>query len=456
MASQNLLTTFGKVIQTEVFYYYPNITYPGNQNVNLYSMYCFLGKVDPWPDDLNPPKPKQDQKSIKDTYKNMFALKRITSNDISPVIIRRDWVQGITYDFYQDTVDMFETDENGILIKNFYIKNSFDQVFKCLWNNNNQPSTIEPYFQPGTYNSNNIFQGADGYKWKFMFSVDQGLKNLFMDDSWIPLPVGVFAPGAEVENLSSGDIEVINVTNGGQGYDPANAAIIVTVTGDGTGATGTAVVNTASGMITDVIVTNVGEDYTFANVSITSTSGSGATAIAPISPVGGHGSDPTSELNAVYNMVVCEFNASENGYIPTDIEYYQVGLLINPSDLTTNPYPAKNDIYALSSNMVVAPGFGDYVFDETVYQGNVNSPTFTATVLSFNASINTLYLINITGTPNLNSPVYSSVSGTTRTLLNYNTPNYIPYSGYIGYIENRSGIQRSDDGIEQFKFVLGY
>jgi hypothetical protein len=30
------------------------------------------------------------------------------------------------------------------------------------------------------------------------------------------------------------------------------------------------------------------------------------------------------------------------------------------------------------------------------------------------------------------------------------------FSGYISYIQNRSAVQGSADGIEQFKFVLGY
>jgi hypothetical protein len=29
-------------------------------------------------------------------------------------------------------------------------------------------------------------------------------------------------------------------------------------------------------------------------------------------------------------------------------------------------------------------------------------------------------------------------------------------SGYMAFIENRTGITRSEDGIEQFKIVLGY
>lgn len=459
MANVNLLTHQAKVIQSELMYYYPTLRSPANNSIYLASIYCFLGKVDPWTDNNNPPAPTQDQKSIKNIFKNMFVIKQIFSNGISPVINRIDWTANTVYDYYQDTVDMFATDNNNNPIYTFYVKNRYDQVFKCLWNNNSSPSnpqysTVEPFFQPGTYGTNGIFQSTDGYKWKYMFTVDSGLKVSFMDDFWIPLAPGAYAPGAENPAIGAGDVEVINVTNGGSGYDPANAAITVTVTGDGTGATGTAVVS--GGILTDIVVTNTGSNYTYANVSITSTIGSGATAIAPVSPIGGHGADLTSELGAVYNMLVCEFNGSENGNIPTNISYDQIGLLIDPSDYVSNPNPSTGTIYPLSTNISVASGFGAFTFDEKVYQGSYNNQTFSGTVLTFDQVNNVLYLINTSGTINTNAPIYGVTSTTTRTVLNYSTPNIVPYSGYITYVENRSPVQRSSDGIEQFKFVLGY
>lgn len=460
MANQNLLTNLSKVIQSEITYYYPTLTYPLNPNINLYTIYCFLSKAGPWPDDNNPPNPTQDSKSLKNIFKNMFVMKQINSNGISPIIPRVDWVSGTTYDYYQDDIDMIAKDSNGDNLYSFYVLNRYDQVFKCLWNNNNNPSILEPYFEPGTYGSNNIFQGSDGYKWKYMFTVDFGLKSTFMDENWIPLPIGIYAIGAENEFISCGDIEVINVTNGGSGYDPANSAITITITGDGYGANASPVVNTSTGMITDIVVTNVGANYTYANVDISSTAGSGATAIAPISPIGGHGSDPTSELGAIYNMFVCEFDGTENGVIPgninDNIQYHQIGLLINPSDIVSNPNPAAGTIYQLTTNFVVAPGFGSFLFDEMVYQGDVNNPSFYGTVLHFDDITNVLYIINTTGTPTTSASVIGKTSGTTRTMMTYSNPNVVPYSGYITYVENRSSIQRSIDGIEQFKFVLGY
>ena len=368
--------------------------------------------------------------------------KKITVNDISPVIERIDWSANTIYSFYRDDVNMLETDENGFLVNKFYVKNRYDQVFKCLWNNNDSESTIEPKFEPGTYGVNNIYQGSDGYKWKYIYTVDVGNKVRFMDSSWIPVPAGDLIISSRQNSAGAGDIEVINVTNGGSGYDPANATVTVTVTGDGSGATGTAVVT--SGSVTDVIVTNTGGNYTYANVAITSSLGSNATAICPVSPIAGHGSDPISELGCSHVMLTAQFNGTEGGNIPVDIDFHQVGLLVNPSTAESYPKTANGSVYKASTDLVLAQGFGLYTQDEYVYQGSsLETATFKATVLSFDAVNNILKLINTTGTPVTNAPVFGNTSQTVRTLLTVSNPSYSIFSGYIAFVENRSGSQIS-------------
>ena len=466
MANQNILTTLYKTTQTQQDFYTPASVLPGS-NQKIESIYCFLSRVDPWSSETDPPAPTQDTKYLKTVYANMFVAKQITSNNIALVLQRIDWSVNTVYQYYQDNIDMFAVDVNGFLINNFYIRNRYNQVFKCLWNNNGGASTYEPFFQPGTYGTNNIYQNADGYKWKYMYTIDQGSKKIFMDSAWMPVPIdavqGQLYSGQTLDPTRNsagwGDIEVINVTNGGSGYDPANNIITVSVTGDGTGATGSAVV--ANGAITDIVVTNPGTNYTYANVIISSSAGSSATAIAPISPVGGHGYDVPSELGCTHTMFVCEFNGNEavNGVpmIPTDIDYRQIGLVYNPLAHSTYPYFANAAIYSATTQFTVAPGFGAFISDETIYQGtSLSTATFKATVLSFNTSTNVIYLINTNGTPTLNQPVFGNSSSTVRTLLATSSPDFINFSGYIAYIENRSGVQRSPDGIEQFKFVLGY
>jgi len=464
MAYQTKLVYGSKVGLVEQLYYSPVAQIPQQPGIPLSSIYCLLAKNDPWDDENNPPVPTQDQAYIKQFLKRTFVAKFIPSSNISPVIQRINWTIGTVYAAYDDKIDMFAVDSNGNLINQFYVINQYDQVFKCLGNNNNSPtgSLLQPFFQPGTFNTNNIFQSYDGYKWKYMFTVDLGSKVTFMDSNWIPVPVGLNTPNPLYDNRTNatpaagvGSIDVINVTNGGSNYDPANAVITVTVTGDGYGATGTVVV--ANGAITDITVTSAGSNYTFANVAITSSIGSGATATSPTSPIGGHGFDPVSELGVSHAMLTCEFTGSESGDVPTDITYHQVGIIINPTAYSLGGVPANGSIYKTTTDLVVAPGFGSYITDELVYQGaSVDNPSFLATVLSFDATNNVVKLINTIGIPANNASLFGNTTKTTRTVLSSSTPDFVTLSGYVSYIENRTGIQRSADGIEQFKIVLGY
>ena len=464
MANQNLLTYGFNASQIKQDYYSPSLVLSGSTNPTE-SIYCFLSQVLPWADDNNPDVPEQTQRYLKTVYKSMFVAKHITSNNITPVAQRFDWTSGEIYDYYRDDIDMFEKDSSGLLVKIFYVKNRYDQVFKCLDNNNEAESTDEPFFQPGTYNTNNVFtSGVDGYKWKYIYTIDVGNKVKFMDSTWIPVPVGSKTPNATT-TAGTGSIDAIILTNGGVNYEPSNTTI--TITGDGSGAT--ANISMSSGVITDINIFNPGSNYTYANVSITSanTQASNAAAFAPVSPVGGHGYDPVSELGCNHIMYTVEFNSTErlNGvdYIPIDIDYRQVGLLINPMASDTYPAFANGSIYDLSTQITVASGFGAYTPDETVVQIDINPNNttygqviFTGTVLSFNTSTNVIKLINTSGTVTTSASIQGQTSGTTRTLLASTTPKFMKFSGYIAYIQNRSAVQRSSDGIEQFKFVLGY
>jgi hypothetical protein len=136
MANKNLLTYGAKVSNVELVTYTPVAVRAPYYDTPSATLYSFLSKVVPWEDDNNPPQPTQDQKSIKKIFKNIFAVKKLTTNDISPVIPRVDWTSGVVYDYYSDDVDIFEKDTNGNNVYNYYVKNRYDQVFKCLWNGN--------------------------------------------------------------------------------------------------------------------------------------------------------------------------------------------------------------------------------------------------------------------------------------------------------------------------------
>lgn len=101
----------------------------------------------------------------------------------------------------------------------YYVLTDEFNVYKCLDNNNNAKSTSKPY---GT--NPEAITLADGYVWKFLYSIPISLRNKFTTDEWIPAVTALRS-----QFYSNGDIQAINIVNSGTGYTYANATII----GDG-------------------------------------------------------------------------------------------------------------------------------------------------------------------------------------------------------------------------------
>lgn len=111
----------------------------------------------------------------------------------------------------------------------------------------------------------------------------------------------------------------------------------VTIRGDGQGALAYSEVN-ASGQIANVDIISVGSQYSEAEIIITANSihGSGATANAIISPIGGHGKDAIRELGADKVLLNVQFegslgvSANGNGYIPANTDFRSISILKDP------------------------------------------------------------------------------------------------------------------------------
>lgn len=449
-----LLTPYSSLYEVEQYYFSPlsPTTLQSIQN----SLYAFVGKVDSWEDDEAPPAPQQNQAYVKQTFKNMFGAKMVTAKNISPVVPRIDWTTGTVYDVYRDTTDMFTYDTAGIITKRFYVRNSLDQIFKCLWNKNGAPSTVEPVLSPGTTNASVPLNLSDGYKWIYIATIEKGLKENFFDDNWMPVPIGTNTPNPLV-TAGFGSIDAINVVNGGSGFSDGTATTIVTVSGDGDGNVSAYAVVTGN-TIQDIVITNPGSGYTYASVNVAPQvgyTGSGANTYAVISPIGGNSYDPLSELGCNHVIVSFELNDGENGAIATDVQFRQVGLLVNPvlQDGSTPTAAAYNTAYQGYTSF----GLGNFQSGEIVYQGlSLATATYTGVVSTFDTKNNIVSIINTVGTPSLGAPILGNTSGTSRVLLQYIKPDFVPGSGYMVYVENRTPIQRSENGNEQFRLVLRF
>ena len=425
-----------------------------NNYLNAGDTYVFLGKVDQWPDDNNPPLPSQSQSYIKQTFKNIFAVKKLSAANVAAVVPRIDWVTGTVYDEYSDQVDNFTT-SNGIVTKRFYARNKYDQIFKCLFNNYGAPSVDEPYIAPGNTNTERAFITDDGYKWIYITTIDKGQKQKFFDDNWMPISINDVAPQSN-STYGFGSVDAINIINAGSNYANGFTTTTVTITGDGTGATATA--NVSNNKITTVTITNSGNNYSYANVAINAISpytGSGANGVVVLSPISGNNYDPASELGCNHLMYSVEFNSSENGEVPTNVNFRQVGLL-NYCVLTNGSTPELMT-YNTSDSLTVSFGIGLFESGESIYQGtSYSTAPFKGVVCSFDSSNNILSLINTVGTPALGSAIIGVNSGSSRVLLDYSPTTFDVGSGYMSYIENRSPIQRSPSDNEQVRIIVGF
>jgi hypothetical protein len=86
MANKSLITNGAKISQVEQVYYSPVAVVPPNVTVPLGTMYCFLAKVDAWPNNSNPPVPTQDVKSLKTIFKKKvmtFVINCISEQSIT-------------------------------------------------------------------------------------------------------------------------------------------------------------------------------------------------------------------------------------------------------------------------------------------------------------------------------------------------------------------------------------
>ena len=180
--------------------------------------YIFIGDHMPWANDSIANTIIDTVATEKSLWNNMIAAKKITGNDVQLVTERVDWVANTVYQQYDDTIEL-----DDLLYANnvtgreaMYAMNSEGNVYKCLFNNNNSPSTIEPLGQ-NLNNAGNILT-ADKYLWKYMYNVLAN--NKFLSNTWIPIPIMVSTVeyGASALTTIDGELTTIAMKNVGSGY----------------------------------------------------------------------------------------------------------------------------------------------------------------------------------------------------------------------------------------------
>ena len=352
-------------------------------------MYLFIAGTLPWADDNSPPTPVDCEQDIATAYRNMLSLKNIPASDVSLVIPRNTWVVGTIYSQYDNTVDLFDPSSPN---PPFYVTNGSLQVYKCLNNNGGNPSTVQP---SGT--STSVVTGADGYQWKYMYTVNSADVVSFVTTNWIPVSTLTVNDGssqwAVQQAAVPGTIDRINVITAGTQYTQVPT---ITITGDGTGAT--AIATISGGNVTGITVTATGSGYTYANIAITNggVASNGATATATISPFGGHGADPVTELGGFWVMIDVQFVYDENGNFTVTNDYRTIGMLANPILNDGSNGPAINTDYDQAVRLTFGSISGTVFNGDEVVSGSTSGAT--GVVLDWTPGTSTLRLVQTVGT----------------------------------------------------------
>lgn len=398
--------------------------------------------------------------SVGNTISLNAESKQVIGVNSTHLIVNTVFSNGVT-----DEIVVRIDDTYPFFANNFYCRNSKDQVFKCLFNVSGVNSQIEPTIDiDGQLPENPYILTSDGYKWKYLYTIPYGLKQKFFTNNWMP----VVSDNSVLAGSVNGQIDIIRIEDGGSGYflnngesGNSNSLSIITVTGDGSGASVTAKIQ--SGIITDLNVINGGSGYTYANVTISDSNqlanGNSAVLFAEISPPGGHGSNPVKELGCYSVMTVVSFEGTEGDTVPVGSSSYpfdfrQISLLRDP--LLANGDFATESVYRTTVKLgVTSTGGSNYINDEVVYIGtSLEEATMTGIVVSWDSTANELFVNNVRGTPTVGATIIGSTA--TAAILGIEEPDIELFTGDILYIENRAKIVRDVDQTEQIRLVLSF
>lgn len=286
-----------------------------------------------------------------------------------------------------------------------------------------------------------------------------------IEDEWCPVQIRQLASetGDELGEFkyaygiakfdNNGQLENLRITDPGAGYSLGEAKVVQS------SAIGYGELS-ANGNITKIKMDYYGENFSYASViPITDKLDNPSTnaSLTPIiSPALGHGSNPGAELvalNLLFNVRLAYEEVGGDFSVQND--FRSVGLIENieqqnadgtnirlASDSTLS---GKTDLYLdndvdfnLDSEIVgLSSGAKGRIID--IIEGNI-----VRIIRDIESSNTTPFLVN--------EAVRSS--GVTAKIASISQPEYVPYSGDVLFINNRSPVARSDDQIETINFVL--
>jgi len=431
--------------------------------------------------DTAPLTPADNRNAQSFPFDDLLAAKRITASDVTFAVPRRNWTTGTVYDIYRHDygeritgTTTAQTSNSGVSTlfdASFYVLTTARNVYKCLDNNGNSASTVEP-----TGTATTVLTTGDGYKWKFMYTLSASQQANFLSTDFMAVATDSTVSSAAVD----GAIDIVKIKSAGTGG--ANGTHTgIAIRGDGSN--GQVSVTVAGGVVTAVTVTNAGTGYTFGTISNAQIVAAGATGLSGaeldviIPPKGGHGKNAIEELGGFFVMLNTSLEGTESGNsgdVTVANDFRKISLIRDPNASGS----AATATTLRGTKAINLTGVsGSYVVDEKITQATTGA---VGKVVEWDSSNNILYYIQTrhtndgidsdgnltafsgtnvvtgaggaTGTPTTSTSTINNVSFTSG----YSASEIDADSGDILYIENRAPITRAADQTENIKLVIEF
>jgi hypothetical protein len=419
------------------------------------------------------------------TFDDLLAAKKIASSDVSFVIPRRNWTTSTVYDYYRHdygnrvtgstSVQTANSGATSLLDSTFYVMSSTYNVYKVLDNNSNAASTTEP-----TGTSTAVLTTADGYKWKYMYTLSATQQSNFLSTDFMAVETNSTVSAAAVD----GAVRIVKIKSAGTGGTNGTHTGIA-IRGDGS--SGTVSVTVSGGVITAVTVTNVGSGYTFAYIRNADIVTAGATGLTGseldviIEPKGGHGFNAVKELGGFYVMLNTNFEGSESsntGDFTVTNDFRRIALIRDP--FSGGVAASASTLRATKAiRFAASPAPGTFTVDEEINQATTGA---VGKVVEYDATNRILHYVqtrfndegidsngNLTAFSGANvvTGQTSTATGTPSSTGSETADNITFTSGYAAseidadkgdviYIENRSPITRASDQTENVKLIIEF
>jgi hypothetical protein len=428
------------------------------QNANDSNEYYIgIGRPIEYSSDDTPISPNRTRYEEREARNNLLAIKKISSNSF--VIPRYNWTSGTVYTSWDDNVV-------GIPSNSFYVLTEDQEVYICLQQGKtaggtSTPSTVKPSYSAANVAQYEAFETADGYRWKFMYSISATRAAAFLTTSYMPTQQIPFdSNGLDTFELQQLDIQkraiggrIIGFTkvSGGTGF---NTVPNVNITGNGSGAKATATIS--GGAVVKIEMNDesasLGSGYDYASVTISGGGGVGASFRPIITPENGLEYNAPFSMKSSNVMMNTKPSGTEDGNFFIDQDFRQITVIKNitvaDSDARYTATSAKVPRFVRMNSPVA------FTADDIIRDSTGGSAAFVVGVDSdkvyyiqnertgFRSFENNMFIEDSDGA--LNGTIDSA-----GLLAPVN-----PHSGELLYIENRARVVRSTSQTEDIKVII--